>query len=88
MLRRAANCVLQEQGVEIATALGNSSKEGKIPAIKLLYELAMGHQEPENAEEAGQFRSLADELAADPPWPGQRCEEDAETTAGRRNLEG
>ena len=88
MLRKAASRVLRDQGREIARALGERSKEGSIPSIKLLYDLTRGHQEPANAEEAGQFRSLADELAAEPQWPGKLSEEDAETASRSREPEG
>jgi hypothetical protein len=87
MLRQAASMVLEDQSLEIALALADSSIDGHIQCAKFLYDLAKLQEELGKTEVARKTRSLASEWADEPQWTDKPPEEAAETGDGSHEPE-
>ncbi len=87
MMREAADEVLREECKKIARALAKSSTEGHIQSSKFLYDLADENQKIAPVETAQPFHSLADELANEPEWTGDRAGETAKEGLGNAEPE-
>jgi hypothetical protein len=78
-LSEAARKIVDERGGDIAAALVKDFLEGHTLSGKLLNELAQANPEMKKALMKGPFRSLAMDLAAEPKWPRELADADAET---------
>ncbi len=67
-LNEAALKMVDENATKIADSLVKSTLDGHVLSARLLIELAEGNIEPEEAMAMRPLRSMALELAAQPPW--------------------
>jgi hypothetical protein len=67
-LNEAALKMVDENATKIAQSLLKSTVDGHVLSARLLVELAEGDIEPEEAMAMRPLRSMALELAAQPPW--------------------
>jgi hypothetical protein len=74
-MRDAADLVMEQDCLEIAQALSNSSKNGQIQSAKFLYELSEQNEKAGEDSAARKVRSMALELANAPQWTGGWPEE-------------
>jgi F0F1-type ATP synthase membrane subunit b/b' len=86
-LNKEARKIVDEKATEIAESLLNSTLDGHVLSARLLVELAEGNVEAEEAMTMRPLRSMAADLAAEPPWRGEETEAAAETCSGPREPE-
>jgi hypothetical protein len=77
-LSEAAFKIVDENSERIALVLMESAIKGNSLSAKLLFELAQGNPEMKKALMKGPFRSLALDLAAEPKWPRELADADAD----------
>ena len=70
-LREEVDFVLGQESKEIAEALAQSSKSGKIQSIQFMYGLAKEREKAGEADGARTFRSIATEWTNSPEWSGE-----------------
>jgi hypothetical protein len=79
-LNREALKIVDEKAKEIADALFDSTIKGHVLSAKLLVDLAEGNIDADEAMTKRPLRSVATELAAEPPWnPNAQPDTSSET---------
>jgi hypothetical protein len=78
---------VDENAASIVGFLYTSVEKGGVISARLLFELAEGSVEAEEAMFRRPLRSLANALANDEPWPGEVDEAKAETGSGGNEPE-
>jgi hypothetical protein len=73
-LSKAALKLLDDNAVQIAQALYNSTLKGHVLSTKLLVDLGEGDVDAEEAITMRPLRSLASELANEPQWKDETVE--------------
>lgn len=87
-LNKEAHKIVDENATEIAKSLYDSTLDGHVQSARLLVELAEGNMEAEEAMTMRPLRSMASNLAAEPPWNGEETETAAEICSEPREQEG
>lgn len=87
-MNAAAGKTLEEHSGEIADALFQGLKKGKASLAKLLFALAEGQIDCEDAVVMQRYCSLAEKLAAEQEWTGPVDEAEAEANLEQRQPEG
>ena len=87
-LNEAALKTVDEHAVEIAESLFDGTRKGHVQSTRLLVELAEGNVEAEKASDPWPVHSFALDLGAEPEWPLEMLETNAETGVGSREPEG
>jgi hypothetical protein len=86
-LNKAASKSMQENSAVIADALLQSGMKGNMASLRYLFELAQGSQGETDVGKSRLTRSIASELAAEPPWHDELTDAKAKTGMGGREPE-